>query len=100
MTVEGGLMDKESFIMLGAVALIGVFAILLSAQDSVTGAHSWLTVKYRSCHYADQDSFGTCMRIERQTGPQCSPPETAYRYQGETGWFWRLCAPNFGSQKY
>lgn len=93
-------MDKLALGVLSAVAIMGLFSILTNVQSQVTGAYSWNRVQYTSCHYLDRDSFGTCMRTERQNSTHCSPPETAFRYQGETGWFIRPCAPYYGNERF
>jgi len=83
------------------VVLASVGVIMMASQGSITGAYSWLTVKYESCHYFDQDQYGTCMRIERQVGPSCEPPEDAFRYsEGAYGWFIRPCTAYRGTTKF
>ncbi|MBI2564627.1 hypothetical protein HYV79_01405 [Candidatus Woesearchaeota archaeon] len=59
------------FLLILLFVLVSVFVVV---QPSITGRTSMNTIKYISCRYWDTDSYGACLRVERQEGTECNPP--------------------------
>ena len=84
-------MKNTAIFVLGVVCMVAVAGML---APSITGAASKQSpgyVKHVSCRYWDTDLYGDCIRLEKQLGVACSPPEDAERYQTRYGWFLRPC---------
>ena len=95
-------MDKLIIGIMVVISAMGVLFMSSSSQSEVevTGAYSWLTVKYQSCRYLDLDMYGSCVRVERQV-PPCNPPQNAFSYgEGHYGWFIRPCTPYRSTKKF
>lgn len=72
---------RDNSIKVFLLVVIVAFASLSLSffSEGITGysakGSSFFTA-YVSCHYKDTDKYGNCMRIERQEGKECNPPET------------------------
>jgi len=86
------------FLGIVLVAGIGALAIINTAE---TGAYV-TTVKYISCHYKDEDLHGGCVRIVKQLGTSCDPPQDRLLRDWDSGYGWlaRPCVPAFSSERF
>lgn len=78
-------MEKNIFLI---VAFFSLLSLVFFFQNySIVGAYSGIyKVKYISCRYLDFDNTGRCVRIEKQMGSRCDPPNTIYPYDKSYGW--------------